>query len=135
MSNETNATSTRPLPWKTYKEAISDIRDQAKGVARESCTTVRSRGFWLNGTGSDNQTMQENADMSSGPMTYKAFLAEAQGLIDGGAIDISLNGGFDGADSLYDLNHDAYEPWVSDWSITVWTREQGWVTELEGSVD
>lgn len=36
--------------------------------------------------------------------------------------EVYIAGGFDGADSVADYKAGEYEPWVSSWKLTVWSR-------------
>lgn len=119
--------NTTPLKWKEYKSIFSDNRQHAKDKAEGLQKVVRSRGMWLNGSDETGNSLNENvADGTD--MTFKSFLSDAESLVAMGATEVGMNGGFDGADSLHDLNYGDYSPWLSDWYVPVWTKEKGWLT-------
>lgn len=122
--------NTTPLKWKEYKIFFSDGRENAKAKAEKMTVVVRSRGMWLNGADETDNSLFENvADAKA--MTFKTFLADVDSLINKGAVEIGMNGGFDGAESVYELNNGNYSPWLSDWYVPVWTKAKGWLTEEE----
>ncbi|MCY9865059.1 hypothetical protein OTK49_21305 [Vibrio coralliirubri] len=115
------------LTWKMYNLLIQEARDHARIEATAEFSTVRSRGWWLSASGNTDTSITENADLNATALTLQLFLEEHMELVERGAISISISGGFDGADSLYDLNNGNYTPWVTDWSFEIWNSTDGWI--------
>lgn len=110
-----------------YNLLIQEARDIARIEATAEFSTLRSRGWWLSACDASGETITENADLNVTAITLQLFLEEHMELVERGATSISISGGFDGADSLYDLNNGNYTPWVSDWSFEVWNSNDGWI--------
>ncbi len=74
----------------------------------------RSRGAWLTASiNSDVITQPQEYEIS----TFTKLKADIASLKEQGAVEIYIEGGFDGADSVYDLNECHYDPWVSEWGF------------------
>lgn len=122
------------LTWKIYQALIQEARQVAHIEATSEFSTVRSRGWWLSACDASEVTITENADLNGTTHTLKSFLQEHQELVSKGATSISIDGGFDGADSLHEMNNGDYTPWVSEWSFEIWNSTDGWIqTPVRGT--
>lgn len=99
--------------FKDIKEDISEHRDEAKYEAKKDYRCVRSRGAWLVAlkdgevlTEADSQTFKNAKELKEGIEYWKSE----------GATEFYIDGGFDGADNVQDLN-EFYVPYVSEWSF------------------
>lgn len=120
--------NSKHLSWKTYCEAIKAARDEAIDCAKLEHSTIRSNGYWLNGSDAKGETLSENVD--TGCRTLKRFLEDHAQLVKNGAVSITISGDLDGANSVYDLNNDNYMPQASEWSFEIWNGKDGWILEL-----
>jgi hypothetical protein len=109
-------------------DAIVDARDSAKTAAeRAGSKVVRSRGVWLVAL-KDGELHNENGtSMVKTKKDVTDFIKQA---VSEGVQAISVDGGFDGADSLYALNEGDYEPYVSEWEIPIWNNKVGMLDEF-----
>jgi len=108
MKNKLNIT------FKELKEQISEARQKAEREAKTVCSCVRSRGAWLAAVNADGNVTTESSQYEIKSM--KRLMADVEHLKNEGSTKFFVDGGFDGADSVRDLN-DCYDPWVSEWSI------------------
>ena len=101
------------MTFTELKEKMAEARQEAQREAQAVCPCVRSRGAWLMAT-KDDETITENDSYEI--KSLNKLLKDIQELKEQGADNFYIDGGFDGADNVRDLN-DCYDPWVSDWSI------------------
>ena len=116
---------------KAIKEDVTDKRDTAKLKAQRAVTCVRSRGAILVAIGSNPDVLGGAQRLNEGDesqLTTKKGLEEFLSVYEKkGATEIFVDGGFDGASSVRDLNESNYTPWVSEWSIKIWDKEKGFI--------
>lgn len=107
------------------KAAVADARGEAEREARRAAPAYKSRGTFLvtaDGTGSCRPCE------SGAAVEWRRTWKELREVVEEIERDypkvtsLSIDGGYDGADNVTDLLAGDYEPWVSEWSITVWTR-------------
>lgn len=111
--------------FKDLKEWISEARSLAKQEALSGgFTVVQSRGAWLRAI-KDNESLNESEQSMIKSKT--SLLEFVEYWVAQGVTQIQVEGGFDGGYSVNDWEDHGYEPWVSGWSITLWTKEDGWV--------
>jgi hypothetical protein len=108
---------------------VKEARGEARTEAKASNPWIRSRGTWLCTAG---PTGQCGPRPEAEALYWNGRVAEIRELVTTvlathPEVDkIYVAGGFDGADTFDDLyTHDNYEPWVSAWDVTVWTRAGG----------
>jgi hypothetical protein len=95
------------------KEEIVEARDEARRDAREY-KVIRSRGAWLAVLDGNRELLSETGVHEI--TTLKALKRDIQYFIAKGGMEFYIDGGFDGADSLNDLNEDPVI-WISSWTI------------------
>ena len=109
------------------KSAMTTARQAAETDARRTCGRgiYRSRGHWLCTLDANGVLVAPCAEnFYSKPLTAK----QLQQLIDRvlashpDVHSITVAGGFDYATTLREFEDMAYDPWVSDWCLTAWTR-------------
>jgi hypothetical protein len=125
--------------------AVKDARRAAEAAARRHgrsiyverygrriatpCNFVRSRGTQVYALGAQGG---RTAPLADEPRDYTGTKRELVELVADivahhPACDaVQLAGGFDLSDTI---QFDDYEPEVTTWSVTVWTRARGWVVE------
>ena len=99
------------------KSLVKKERNEAKKEASECYSCIRSRGVCLRAFGSDHEAFNEDGDDEYTVLTLKGLNEDIANYASHGATEFYLDGGFDGADSVYDLNNFCYDPRVSEWSI------------------
>lgn len=114
---------------RNLKEAIKEARASADEEARGQHPWVRSRGTFLATLDfARNQCrpfVEAEAVFWRG--TWKEITDAVRLVIDQhpNVAEVYIAGGYDGAESYNALwVDDNYEPWVSSWNVTVWTRDK-----------
>lgn len=105
-------------PWQKIQCEIKEARELAKEEAA-SCSCIRSRGAILTAVDSKGDRLD---DGNWSITTKKDFFETVESLKKDGAVNISIEGGYDTADSVRDWGTGDYEPWAFVWSIDYWTR-------------
>ena len=103
------------------KEEISTARQDAREEAQSVCSCVRSRGAYLKARDKHGELLTESESIEF--TTKKRLISDIEDLKKSGAVEFYIEGGFDGADSLWDLNNFEYEPWVSEWYVDIEVEE------------
>lgn len=111
------------------KVEVSAARNEAVRKAESDYICIRSRGTWLNTT--NKKEGQCDPQPQGECYEWNGTLKQIKNLIDDveanhpDCDEIWISGGYDGADSVRDLNDGDYDPWVSDWDVLIWKREAG----------
>lgn len=115
----------RDLNLTDIKAQIAAERNRAVKEARRCSKFWKSRGTFLATTGRGGQCNPfPEADCPYWDGTLKSIY-ETIALVEAEypeVEEIYISGGYDGADSLYDYRMMCYEPWVSSWDVSIWTR-------------
>lgn len=110
------------------KDAVREARSKAEREARQKCGPgwLFSRGAWVIGLSFKEGDPVWGDGMLPFAGTYKQMddllhdvVASQPQRID----EIRIEGGFNWSASLADY-YENYEPWVSEWSILVWSRKE-----------
>jgi enhancing lycopene biosynthesis protein 2 len=116
-------------------EAVREARDNAHTEARRDCGKgfFKSRGAWfVTLNAKEGLTMPANENFPCKRITAKelaALITKVQANYP--KVDsIDVCGGFDYAENLSEFNSQNYDPWVSEWSVTVWTRSGQQTTQV-----
>lgn len=112
------------MKLKDIKEKVREARDDAEDEARYNTGNVgvvRSRGMHLYGHKNDTCILGE-AESWEWDGTLRDLNKAIAFMEKEGGHRLYICGGFNWAKSLDDMNCDEYEPWVSDWSVDVWTK-------------
>lgn len=127
---------TEPFPY--VKDAVVAAREDAKFEALRDCPFVRSRGTnlaTLDAGGQCDPAPEADCHAWNGSIReLREMVARVQAQYPN-VTEVYLGGGFDGSfegDSLKDFLSGAadYAPWASEWTVTVWTRKDGWKVRL-----
>jgi hypothetical protein len=102
------------LSFTDIKELISEAREVAKVEGQESNSCLRSRGAWLRAEKGNEVLNDSEVNYITTLKSLKSDVAQYKAL---GADTFTIEGGFDGADSIKALNESDYCPWVSEWEI------------------
>ena len=110
---------------KMFNHAISEARNKAESEARAFNSCVKSRGVYITAS-ANGETVVSSADDNMLKTRNRTeikksieWIIETHPSVD----SISVEGGFDGAESVRDLlEHDNYEPWVSEWAFEIWNK-------------
>lgn len=113
-----------PFSLSEIKAAIAEARDQAKEIARGFYSHVRSRGANIGIYDNDSNEKLDEIEFKALRDIMKAIKATPD------LKDLVIDGGFDGADSLKDLNEGCVEVWLSEWSLELISSGK-WVAKLE----
>ena len=105
-------------PWQRIQCEIKEARELAKEEAA-SYSCIRSRGAILTAVDSKGDRLD---DGNWSLTTKKDFFETVESLKENGAVSISIEGGYDVAESVRDWGTGDYEPWASFWSINYWTK-------------
>ena len=127
---------TEPFPY--VKDAVVEARENAKYEALRDCPFVRSRGVnlaTLDGNGQCDPAPEADCHTWGGSIRELRKMVELVQAQYPNVTEVYLGGGFDGSlegDSLKDFLSGAadYAPWASEWTVTVWTRKDGWKVRL-----
>jgi hypothetical protein len=113
---------------------VKAARGAARAEAKDSFPWIRSRGTWLCTAGPSGQCGPRPEAEACWWNGRVAEIREVVATVVAKHPDVDkvyLAGGFDGADTFEDLyRHDNYEPWVSAWDVTVWTRADGFLLDM-----
>ncbi|MBI9060252.1 MAG: hypothetical protein JEZ01_20970 [Labilibaculum sp.] len=106
-------------------DSLADIKDEVSEAYQEALRQARrnigkgiymSRGrelsFLVNGK-DDPRREEWNGTLKQ----LKSFIDEA---ILSNAPDVMIDGGINYAESIQDYKDGSYDPWVEEWSITIW---------------
>lgn len=113
---------------KQLNEAIANERAKALKDAEGQFKCIYSRGTMLSTCKADGEQCEPaiEADPYLWKRTWKS-IAELVALVLAKyphVAQVYISGGYDGADSVRDRwEYGNYEPWVSSWQVTVWSRE------------
>jgi hypothetical protein len=102
------------LTLSDIKELVSKARDVARREAREVHSCVRSRGAWFKAEKDGENLNESEGDMFTTMKALKSDIAHYKAL---GADVFWIEGGFDGADSVRELNDGDVSVWIADWAI------------------
>jgi len=104
------------------KAARGDCRDALKRDKETRSLWIVSRGAWVRTMGKNGDASNETDSWDYKP-TVRLFneLAELRNNPEVSAVYIE--GGFNGAASGQDYADGAYDPWIGEWSVTLWVRE------------
>lgn len=106
------------------KQAVRDARSDAERDAQKHYRTgvLRSRGAWVIVTTKGEGLVTDGTLEFTGTqkqldelLRYYAGRPDVEG--------IYIEGGFNWAESVRAFADCDYEPWVTEWTVTVWTRE------------
>lgn len=99
-----------------YQEAL----DHARGEIGYG--TFRSRGRWLRVMAGDNPVVESGMIQFDGTQRQlNRIVAEYTAMPE--VTEVYIEGGVDWAASVRAMCEYDYEPWVADWSVTIWTRD------------
>jgi hypothetical protein len=119
-------------PFAALEARVNEARHKAGAEARRESRKVgnrfiRSRGTWL--CTSDASGQCSPAPEAEGPV-WGGTKREIDALIADcltkypHVTEVYIAGGFDSAERLSDFSDFNYEPWVGEWSVSVWLRGQ-----------
>jgi hypothetical protein len=111
------------ITFSELKELISEAKSSAKDKANKQYSVVRSRGDECSFDVAFDDPI--NKPFSSKKELTKSF---EYVMNNHDVIDVHVQGGFDAADSLHDLNNGLYDPLVEEWSLKIWDKENGHYT-------
>ncbi len=107
-------------------DAVSAARSDCLDFLRRQPETRRlwlvSRGAWVRTIGLDGNASNESDTWDFKP-TAKCFAELAALRNDPNVSAVYVEGGFNGAESGRDYADGAYDPWVGEWSVPVWSRD------------
>ena len=111
------------------RQAVTDARNQAE---REALILSKGRGFLQSrGAWVIVSTYRGEPEVTDGTIPFKGTQKQIDELMikygnDANVRGIYIDGGWDWATSLRDMREcGADEPWISEWSVPVWEKEQG----------
>jgi hypothetical protein len=110
------------------QEAVRAARADAEREARKACGrgTFVSRGSSFRGIDAKGDVVLGEAESWMWAGTGKALVEAIDevryDLKRTGAVALSIEGGFNFAENPRALADGEYDPWVSEWSVTVWKR-------------
>lgn len=116
--------------------AVSKAKQTARRSATEQMGFVQARGVHLC-TGHDTEGQvppnveAECPEWHNTSAEIRSLAVEVMAKWPG-VDSIYISGGYDWAESRAEMELGDYQPWASEWSVTVWTREKGYPEELRG---
>lgn len=105
-------------PWQKIQFEIKQKRDIAKKEAASTGWCIRSRGALITAVNSDGDRLDDGGYLIT---TKAGFMKNVEFLKESGATTISIEGGYDVAESVRDWGTGDYEPDFSQWSFDYWT--------------
>ena len=105
------------LSFSSLTDMISEYRDEAKKDAKRSYPVVMSRGVEVAGS-IKGEKISDGSPLNK--LTKKELFNEIDQLIEKGCDNVTLQGGFDGAESVQAYSDSAYESLVSEWSFVIY---------------
>lgn len=106
---------------------VGEEREAAKKDAECDYKVVRSRGTFLCTSNFAGAQCEPSAEATcpkwSGNISEVRDLLAVVERFYPEVAEIYISGGYDGADSLTDMFEGKYDPWVSNWHLTVWERK------------
>lgn len=118
--------------FKTFgeiNEAVRAARAEAEREARECCGrgTYQSRGCAFRATNAKGDVVRGEAESwmwsGTGKAMLDAIFEARHDLQRLGVVELEIGGGFNYAATPRDMADCNYDPWVSDWAVSVWKRE------------
>jgi hypothetical protein len=105
-----------------YRRMVTVARDAARDEARSACPKgiVQTRGAWMI-VRDDKDALTHEYDIA-----YKGSIKQIEELKQRfpNATYIDVDGGFDWGENKQAFEDGTYEAWVSEWSVSVWTKQQ-----------
>jgi hypothetical protein len=113
--------------------AVSVAKRAARREASEQLGFVQSRGVYLCTSNKEGQAPPnieaECPDWHNTSDEIRTLAAEV--MTKWPNVDtIYISGGYDWAENRAEMETGNYQPWASEWSVTVWTRKDGYAAEL-----
>lgn len=119
------------ITFSDLKDTISEEKAKAENKAKKQFKIVRSRG--------NECSVSVDGDSVINPFKSKAELVDFinSSISTGNADEIWIQGGFDGADSVADLNNHNYSPLVEEWAFIIWDKKKGHYSldDIEASIE
>lgn len=107
---------------KDIKDEVVSARDKARREAKQHYPCVRSRGVEFYAIHPQDGKI---SDCEQYPLTLKNINSFIEEYGRQGATEFWLSGGYDGADSVHDMNDMCYAPWVSSWDVELEIETEG----------
>lgn len=105
-------------PLSEIKLKVQSARVVARHEAGRYYSCVQSRGAHVYCRDGDNNLFEaESYEWDGTKKDLQNALKHAVEKYGNKSVTFGIEGGFNGADSVHDLHNDAYEPWVSEWSV------------------
>lgn len=112
------------ITFSELKELISIAKNKAKVEANKQYSVVRSRGNEFVGVAAGCADPYTEVFFTKTDLTLTFTKAMDKHEI----VEVYVQGAFDGANSLHDLNNSMYDPLVEEWAIKIWDKAQGHYT-------
>lgn len=110
------------INFSALKELISEAKGNAKDRASKQYSVVRSRGNeFAADVGADDSVTDSFATKRELVNAFDHVMRNHD------VVEVYIQGGFDGADSVVDMNN-LYDPLVEEWALKVWDKEHGHYT-------
>lgn len=103
-------------------DAIKAAREDSRLEARTDCgyRVVRSRGMDLIMADGSDRVGDPEYGWNGSTCSLLVFICAARAA---GATEVWASGGHDGADSLFEMNNDRYDPSVGTWDVLLWSAD------------
>lgn len=103
-------------------QAVADAIETARDEASETPGFIESRGSWIVMTSAKGEPIVpcDHLEFSGTELQLASLLHQAQ--TNPEATGLYIEGGFNWAVNKRAMKDHDYEPWASEWSVTVWER-------------
>lgn len=114
--------------FETFSEVVECVRGargEALYEAQRACRdgVLRSRGVCIKAA-RDCETILGEADSWPWDGTKGSLLRAVREAVEAGAEVVVMYGGYDWAASIDRMADGDYDPWVSEWGVTVWRQSE-----------
>ena len=109
------------MNFENIKLAVQDARENAQREAKAGWSCVRSRGVSMCAYRGKEPLSEGSEHILTTKKSLTNFIERYEAM---GADSVALFGGFDGADSVRDLNDYNYAALVTEWELVIYRDSQ-----------
>ena len=110
------------MTFSEIKEAVVSARAAARKEAHRNCGRgfLFSRGSSLRAVDAKGDLVLGEAESWSWDGTKRDLERAVEEAKQAGAVELSIEGGWDWAATMQDKTDGAHDPWVGEWAVIIW---------------